>query len=214
MLKEIRIRRIGRWPSYIRINDIEITYAMPGGIVKETLNRGGAVQLYRDSVFAIALPRPMRIESIRINVGHASSGLEVYGIPYEYGRGRFHPRPAPPVVPEPQTEPCPEKMLLGTTPPGDSTWVETLCKSHCGGPVREVRLQRTGRKASYLRINDIEITYMTPRGMQKEVLNEGGRVKLYYGDEFRLALPGPMRIVRIRINVGHETTGLEVYGVI
>jgi hypothetical protein len=105
-------------------------------------------------------------------------------------------------------------MLLGTTPPGHSTWVETLCKSHCGGPVREVRLKRTGREASYLRINDIEITYMTPRGMQKELLNEGARVKLYYGGEFRLALPRPMRIVRIRIKIDHESTGLEVYGVI
>ena len=104
-------------------------------------------------------------------------------------------------------------MLLGTTPPGHNSWTETLCRSHCGGFVRELRLKRTGRKTSYLRINDIELTYLTPNGPKTELLNEGGRMKLYYSGEFKLALPRPMRVVRIRINIGHESTGLEVYGI-
>lgn len=217
MLKEIRIRRVGRWPSYIRINDIEITYSTPRGLMKEIFNENGRAKLYRGGVFKLALPRPMRISRIRINIGHASSGLEVYGIPYKKRTGR-HILPngshiLPNVGHPAEKPPCPAKMLLGTTPPGHSNWLETLCSRHCGGLIREIRLKRTGQLTQYLRINDIEITYMTPRGPKKEVFNKGGRVKLYYGGEFKLALPRLMRVTRIRINIGHESTGLEVYGI-
>ena len=208
-MKEIRIRRVGRWPSYIRINDIEITHSTARGLMKETFNEDGRVKLDRGGVLKLALPRPMRIRRIRIHIGHSSSGLEVYGIPYERTATHILHN----ISPSAEEHSCPTEMLLGTTPGGDSTWLETLCSSHCGGPIKEIRLKRTGRRASYLRINDIEVTYMTARGLRREVFNEGGRVKLYHGGEFKLALPRPMRVTRIRINIGHESTGLEVYGV-
>lgn len=109
--------------------------------------------------------------------------------------------------------PYPGEILLGTTPPGDSTWLETLCTTRYDGPLKEIRLRRTGRRANYLRINDIEITYATPAGLQSEIFNKGGRVRLYQGGVFKLALPKPMRVRRIRIYINHESTGLEVYGV-
>jgi len=208
-MKEIRIRRSGRWGGYLRINDIEVTYSTPRGLVQETFNENGRVKLYPGGVLKLALARPMRIRRIRINISHSSSGLEVYGVPYE----RVIPQIFHPISPRSEEDLCPAEILLGTTPPGDSTWLETLCDSHCGRPIKEIRLRRTGRQASYLRINDIEITYMTARGPKKQVFNEGGRAKLYYGGEFRLALSQPMRVTRIRININHESTGLEVYGV-
>ena len=208
-MKEIRIRRTGRWGSYLRINDIEVTYSTPRGMVTETFNENGRAKLYHGGVLKLALARPMRISSIRININHSSTGLEVYGVPYE----RVIPQILHQISPPIEEHSCPAEILLGTTPPGHSTWIETLCISHCGRPIREIKLKRTGRRTSYLRINDIEVTYMTPRGREKQVFNEGGRAKLYYGGEFRLALPRLMRVVRIRINIGHESTGLEVYGV-
>jgi len=151
----------------------------------------------------------MRIRRIAISVGHESTGLEVYGIPFELPAVRRPQIIQPPV----QENPYPAEILLGTTPPGDSTWLETLCSSPYYRPVREIRLRRTGRRTSYLRINDIEITYLTPQGFKKEVFNEGGRVKLYYDGVHQLALPRPMRVTRIRILINHESTGLKVYGV-
>jgi len=109
--------------------------------------------------------------------------------------------------------PYPGEILLGTTPPGHSTKLETLCSTRYDGLLKEIRIRRTGRGGSYLRINDIEITHITPRGPQTAIFNENGRVKLYHSAVFRLALPRPMRIRRIAISVGHESTGLEVYGI-
>ena len=51
--------------------------------------------------------------------------------------------------------PYPGEILLGTTPPGDDTWLETLCTTRYDGPLKEIRLRRTGHRAKYLRINDI-----------------------------------------------------------
>ena len=107
----------------------------------------------------------------------------------------------------------PSEVLLGTTPGGSSTWLETLCSNPSHRPIREIQLKRTGRKTSYLRINDIEVTYLTPGGRRKEVFNKNGRVKLRHDGIFKLSLPRPMRIVNIRILVSHRSTGLEVYGV-
>jgi hypothetical protein len=104
-------------------------------------------------------------------------------------------------------------VLLGTTPAGKDSWLETLCSNPYRKPIREIRIKRTGSKTSYLRINDIEITYMTPRGIKKEVLNKNGRVKLYSGGVYKLDLPMPMIIRRIRILTSHESTGLQIYGV-
>jgi hypothetical protein len=213
-LKEIRIRRTGHRANYLRINDIEITYMTPSGPHRETFNKSGRVKLYSDGIFRLALPKPMRVMRIRININHESTGLKVCGIPYEL--------PMHPQVPRNQhisrsqhVEPdqVPEEVLLGTTPGGDGTWLETLCNDPYNRPVKEIRLKRTGRKASYLRINDIEITSITPKGKIKEVFNQNGRVKLRPGSVFSLPLPLPKRIVRIRIRVDHESTGLEVYGV-
>jgi hypothetical protein len=145
---------------------------------------------------------------IRIHINHESTGLTVCGIPYQ--------PPMYPQVPRNQhIEPdqIPEEVLLGTTAGGDGTWLETLCNNPYNRPVREIRLKRTGRKASYLRINDIEITSMTPKGKIKEVFNQNGRAKLRPGSVFSLRLPQPKRIIHIRIRVDHESTGLEVYGV-
>jgi len=201
-LKEIRIRRTGRRASYLRINDIEITYITPKGIKKQLFNKGGRVRLYHDGLFKLALPRPMRIRRIRININHKSTGLDIYGVPY------FSKIVKPPVIENGGLR----EVLLGTTPGGDGTWLETLCSSPYRRPIREIRLKRTGRKASYLRINDIELTYLTPAGLRKEVFNKNARAKLYYDGVFRLSLPRPMRVTAVRILVGHQSTGLEVYG--
>jgi len=201
-LKEIRIRRTGRKANYLRINDIEITYITPTGIKKEVFNKGGRVRLYPDGVFKLALPRPMRIRRIRININHESTGLDIYGVPY-FSK----------IVKRPAIENGGlREVLLGTTPGGDGTWLETLCSGPYRRPIKEIRLKRTGRKASYLRINDIEVTYLTPKGPRKQVFNKNGRVKLYYDGVFRLSLPMPMRVTGVRILVDHESTGLEVYG--
>ena len=209
LLKEIRIRRTGRRANYLRINDIEITYSTPRGLVQEALNENGRVKLYHGGVFRLSLPRPMRIRRIRININHESTGLEVYGIPY------MPPAAHNPFRINPGIEEglYPGEVLLGTTVAGHSTWLETLCSNLYQRPVSQIRLSRTGRKASYLRINDIEITHLTRHGLQKEVFNQGGRVKLYYGGDLRLSLPSPMRITHIRILIDHESTGLKVYGV-
>jgi len=201
-LKEIRIRRTGNRARYLRINDIEITYSTPEGWGKETFNKNGKVRLYHGGVFKLALPRPMRVRRIRININHESTGLEVYGIPY------YPHRINRPVV-ENRGQ---REVLLGTTPGGDSTWLETLCNSPYRRSIREIRLRRTGKKTSYLRINDIEVTYLTNAGPRKEVFNKNGRVKLYYDGVYRLSLPRPMRVTGVRILVNHKSTGLEVYG--
>ena len=109
--------------------------------------------------------------------------------------------------------PYPGEILLGTTPGGDSTWLETLCSTRYDGFLKEIRIRRTGSSASYLRINDIEIYYITPGGPQREIYNKDGRFRLYRDGVFKLALPKPMKIGRIRIKIGHESTGLEVYGI-
>ncbi len=201
-LKEIRIRRTGRRASYLRINDIEITYITPKGIKKQVFNKGGRVRLYRDGLFKLALPRPMRIRRIRININHESTGLDIYGVPY------FSKIVKRPVIEKGGLR----EVLLGTTPGGDGTWLETLCSGPYRRSIREIRLKRTGRKASYLRINDIEVTYLTPVGLRKEVFNKNARAKLYYDGVFRLSLPMPMRVTGVRILVDHQSTGLEVYG--
>ncbi len=202
LLKEIRIRRTGSRARYLRINDIEITCVTPNGPRRETFNRGGRFRLYRSGVFKLALTKPMKVRRIRINIEHESTGLEVYGIPYNL----------PIVQPDIRRNGYPREVLLGTTPAGDGTWLETLCSNPYNRPIREIQLKRTGREASYLRINDIEVTFLTPQGPKKEVFNKSGRFRLYYDGVFRLALPRPMRIARIRILIGHESTGLNVYG--
>lgn len=202
-LKEIRIRRTGHGANYLRINDIEITYSTPKGLGKEIFNENGRVKLYHSGVFKLALPRPMNVRRIRININHESTGLEIYGIPYYPHRIN---RPVEEIR-------DPREVLLGTTPGGDSTWLETLCSSSYRRPVREILLRRTGNKASYLRINDIEVTYLTREGSRKEVFNKNGRFRLYNDGVFRLSLPRPMRIIHIRILVDHESTGLKVYGI-
>ena len=207
-LKEIRIRRTGHRANYLRINDIEVTYMTPAGPRKETFNRNARARLYSNGVFRLTLPKPMRVQRIRIHINHESTGLQICGIPY-------HPPIHPQVQRNPYVEPdqLPEEVLLGTTAGGDGIWLETLCNNPYNRPVREIRLKRTGRRASYLRINDIEITSLTPRGRRKELFNPNGRVKLRPGGVFSLSLPRPMRIIHIRIRVDHESTGLEVYGV-
>ncbi len=144
----------------------------------------------------------MRVKRIRVRIEHESTGLEVYGVPYEL-----------PALRKFEPDRHPGEILLGTTPGGDDTWLETLCSGPRDRPVREIRIRRTGGEASYLRINDIEITHLTPQGATKEVLNKDGRAKLYRDSVFKLALPRPMRITRIRIRIDHKSTGLEVYGV-
>jgi hypothetical protein len=202
LLKEIRIRRTGHRAKYLRINDIEIWSKTPKGPKNRTFNENGRAKLYHGDVFKLALPRPMRVGRIRININHKSTGLLVTGIPYDFhsrrrGESKHHGAEA----------------LLGTTPGGDSMWLETLCSGIHDRPIREIQLRRTGRLASYLRINDIEVTYRTHRGREKKVFNKNGRFKLYYDDVFKLSLPRPMRIIRIRILVGHKSTGLRVYGI-
>ena len=207
-LKEIRIRRTGHRANYLRINDIEVTYMTPAGTQKDIFNKNGRVRLYSDGIFRLPLPKPMRVTRIRIHINHESTGLTVCGIPYQppmHPQGPRHQRIEPDQIPE--------EVLLGTTAGGDGTWLETLCNNPYNRPVREIRLKRTGRKASYLRINDIEITSITPKGRMKEVFNQNARAKLRPGSVFSLRLPRPKRIIHIRIRVDHESTGLEVYGV-
>lgn len=209
-LKEIRIRRTGNKAKYLRINDIEITYSTPVGWGRETFNKDGRVKLYSDGVFKLALPRPMRIRRIRIRINHESTGLEISGIPYHPDGAPRFPRRMRRMAVE---HGGPSEVLFGTTPGGNSTWLETLCSNPSQRPIREIQLKRTGRKTSYIRINDIEVTYLTPGGRRKEIFNKNGRVKLYHDGIFKLSLPRPMRIVNIRILVSHRSTGLEVYGV-
>ena len=209
-LKEIRIRRTGHKASYLRINDIEITYSTPAGWGRETFNKNARVKLYSGNVFKLALPRPMRIKRIRVRINHESTGLEITGIPYHPDGAPRFPRRMRRMSVEHNG---PKEVLLGTTPGGNSTWLETLCSNPSQRPIREIQLKRTGRKTSYIRINDIEVTYLTPGGRRKEVFNKNGRVKLYRDSIFKLSLPRPMRVVNIRILVNHRAEGLEVHGV-
>jgi hypothetical protein len=209
-LKEIRIRRTGHRAHYLRINDIEITYSTPVGWGRETFNKNGRAKLYSGDVFKLALPRPMRIKRIRIRINHESTGLEISGIPYHPDGIHRFPRRMRRMAVEHRG---PSEVLLGTTPGGSSTWLETLCSNPSHRPIRQIWLKRTGSKDSYLRINDIEITYLTHGGIHKEVFNKGGRVKLYHDGIFKLSLARPMRIVNVRVLINHRSTGLEVYGV-
>ncbi len=221
-VKEIRIRRTGRRAHFIRINDIVITGRTPNGdVIKETFNQNGRIKLYPRGIFALALPRPMKLRRIRININHVSTGLQIYAILHKRKNVKRytidplprHPHPVePPVVENPY--PSNSEILLGTTPSGDSTWLETLCTTPPHTRIKEIWLQRTGSRARYLRINDIEITYLTPRGPKKELFNQNARSKLYSGEVFKLALPKPMRITRIRILIGHKSTGLKVIGIV
>ena len=208
--KEIRIRRTGHRANYLRINDIEITYSTPDGWGRETFNKNGRIKLYSSGVFKLALPRPMRIRRIRIRINHESTGLEISGIPYHPEGGTRFPRRMRRKAAEHRG---PTEVLLGTTPGGSSTWLETLCSNPSHRPIRQIWLKRTGSKSSYIRINDIEVTYLTPGGKRKEVFNRGGRVKLYQGGIFKLSLPRPMRVVNIRVLINHRSAGLEVHGV-
>jgi hypothetical protein len=209
-LKEIRIRRTGHRAKYLRINDIEITYSTPAGWGKETFNENGRVKLYSGGVFKLALPRPMRIRRVRIRINHESTGLDIFGIPFDAGGiPHFSRRIHRPVV----HHHGPSEVLLGTTPGGDDAWLETLCSNSFRRPIRQMLLKRTGSRSSYLRINDIEVTYLTPRGKRTEVFNKGGRVKLYPSGTFKLSLPRPMRVVKVRVLINHESNGLRVYGV-
>ncbi|MHC4742005.1 MAG: hypothetical protein ACYS8Z_08850, partial [Planctomycetota bacterium] len=63
--------------------------------------------------------------------------------------------------------PYPGEILLGRTPPGHSSWLETLCDGRYVGLLKEIRIRRVGRWPSYIRINDIEITYSAPHGLMK-----------------------------------------------
>jgi hypothetical protein len=209
-LKEIRIRRTGHRANYLRINDIEITYSTPEGWGRETFNKNGRVKLYSGGVFKLALPRPMRIRRIRIRINHESTGLEITGIPYHPDGAPRFPRRMRRMAVEHHG---PSEILMGTTPGGSSTWLETLCSNPSHRPIRQIWLKRTGSKSSYIRINDIEVTYLTHGGRRKEVFNKGGRVKLYRDGIFKLSLPRPMRVVNIRILVNHRSAGLEVHGV-
>ena len=202
MVKEIRIRRTGSSAGYLRINDIELTSMTPKGVEKITLNQAARFRLYRNDVFKLALPKPMRITKIRIAIEHESNGLIISGIPYNFEPPR----------PRPDRSRRSGQVLLGTTPPGDNSWVETVCDG-TARPVKQIQLKRTGRKAGYLRINDIEITYRTPTGTKKQVFNKDARTKLYFYEMFSLVLPQPMRVTHIRIRIEHESTGLQVYGV-
>jgi hypothetical protein len=210
LLKEIRIRRTGKRASYLRINDIEITYSTPAGWGTETFNKNGRVKLYRDGVFNLALPRPMRIRRIRIRINHESTGLDITGIPFHQNAVPHVPRKINRPVIKHQV---PSEVLLGTTP-GGRAWLETLCSNPYPRPIKQIWLKRKGSKDSYLRINDIEVTYLAPGGKHTEIFNKSGRVKLYNGGTFKLSLPRPMmRIVKVRVLINHKSAGLEVYGI-
>ena len=205
-VKEIRIRRTGNRANYLRINDIEIYAFTPRGPEKHIFNKNGRVKLYRSGVFKLALPVPMRIRRIRININHESTGLEVTAVPYA-------PIPvAPPFVHPPKPAP-PREIHLGTTPPGHSTWLETLLLAPYNRPITRIMLKRTGSSARYIRINDIQLTWLTPRGLQTQLFNKNARAKLYPNDTFTLSLPRPMRPTRIRVKIDHESSGLEIYGI-
>jgi len=209
-LKEIRIRRTGHRANYLRINDIEITHSTPAGWGRETFNKNARAKLYNGDVFKLALPRPMWIKRIRIRINHESTGLEISGIPYHTdGIPRFPRRMRRMAV----EDRGPSEVLLGTTPGGSSTWLGTLCSNPSHRPIRQIQLKRTGSRTSYIRINDIEVTYLTPAGKHKEVFNKSGRVKLYHDGIFKLSLPRPMMVVNIRVLINHRAAGLEVYGV-
>ena len=216
-LKEIRIRRTGNRAKYLRINDIEITYSTPEGWGQETFNKNARAKLYSGDVFKLALPRPMRIKRIRIRINHESTGLEISGIPYHPdGAPRFPRRMRRSALEHRRSaveDRGPSEVLLGITPGGSSTWLETLCSNPSHRPIREIQLKRTGGKTSYIRINDIEVTYLTPAGRHKEVFNKNGRVKLRNDGIFKLSLPRPMRVVNIRVLINHRSAGLEVHGV-
>ncbi len=203
LFKEIRIRRAGSSARYLRINDIEVSYMTPKGTEKETLNQSARARLYTDDVFALALPRPMKITKIKIAIEHESGGLIITGVPTN---NIERPRPR---TERPRGQ---GRMLLGTTPKGKDSWVETICE-RTAMPVKEIHLERTGNNSSYLRISDIEITYRTPDGVKKMLLNKDARERLYFDQTFALVLPEPLRVTHIRILVGHETTGLRVYGI-
>jgi hypothetical protein len=203
LIKEIRIRRTGNRARYLRINDIEITNITPRGPSVEIFNKSARFRLYQNEVFKLALPKPMKIGRIRIMIEHESTGLQIYGLPYIL----------PVIKPQVRRDRLSGETLLGTTPAGKDTWLETLCSSPYNRPVREIHLKRTGRESDYLRINDIELTYMTPQGPKKEVFNNGARYRLYYDGIFKLVLPRPMRVVRIRVLIAHESAGLNVYGI-
>ena len=209
LIKEIRIRRTGNRARYLRINDIEITNITPRGPAVDTFNKNARFRLYRNEVFKLALPKPMKVTRIRIRIEHESTGLEVYGVPYNLPVMK----PKVDMRPKVQRDRLDDEVLLGTTPAGNDTWLETLCSNPRRRPVREIHLKRTGRESGYLRINDIELTCLTPQGPQKQTFNEGRRHRLYYDGVFKLVLPRPMRVTRIRVLVEHKSTGLNVYGV-
>jgi len=209
LIKEIRIRRTGYRARYLRINDIEITYITPAGPKVETINQNARFKLYRNDVFKLALPKPMKVRRIRILIGHESTGLEVYGIPYNLPVIKTKADMRPKV----RRDSSDGEALLGTTTAGKDGWLETLCSNTRRRPVREIHLKRTGRESGYLRINDIELTYMTPRGLQKQIFNAGARQRLYDDGVFKLVLPAPLRVTRIRVLVEHKSAGLNVYGI-
>ncbi len=202
LFKEIRIRRIGSGARYLRINDIEVSYITPKGTEKETLNRSARARLYPDDVFELALPRPMKVTKIKIAIEHDTDGLIITGVPTNIERPR----------PRTERQRGQNRVLLGTTPKGNDSWVETICEN-TARPVKEIHLERTGNRSNYLRINDIEITYRTPGGIKKMMLNKNAREKLYFNQTFALVLPEPLRVTHIRILIEHETTGLRVFGI-
>ncbi len=205
MFKEIRIRRTGYRADYLRINDIEISYMAPGGMVKEVFNESGRVKLYRGDVFKLALPRPMKIRRIRININHESTGLEVTGIPFLSADRE----PPIPVVTHVEVQ----AFLMGKTQAGQNTWLETTCGNPTNRAVKEILLRRTSPKARFVLIKDIEVTYRVGYLTRKEVFNKGGKFRLRPLGTFRLKLPQPLHVTSIRILIENETSGLEVFGV-
>jgi hypothetical protein len=205
LFKEIRIRRTGYRADYLRINDIEISYMAPGGIVKEIFNESGRVKLNHGDVFKLALPRPMRIRRIRININHESTGLEVTGIPFS-SSDREPPRP---VVTHVEVQ----AFLMGKTQAGQNTWLETTCGNPTNRAVKEILLRRANAKARFVLIKDIEVTYRVGSWSRKEVFNKDGKFRLRPYGTYRLKLPQPMHVTNIRILIENESSGLEVYGV-
>ena len=109
--------------------------------------------------------------------------------------------------------PYPGEIMLAQTPRLNDSWHETDCVTRYNGPFKEIRIRRTGSSSRYLRINDIEITYMTPSGPEKQILNKNGRVRLYENEVFKLILPKPVKVTKIKIAVEHESNGLIITGV-
>ena len=205
MFKEIRIRRTGNRASYLRINDIEISYMAPGGVAREVFNESGRVKLYRDDVFKLALPRPMRIRRIRININHESTGLEVTGIPVLSA----DKEPSKPEVTHVEVQ----AFLMGKTRAGQNTWLETTCGNPTNRAVSEILLRRTGKNARFVLIKDIEVTYRVGYSTRKEVFNKDGKFRLRPLGTYRLKLSQPLHVTSIRILIENETSGLEVFGV-